>query len=345
MRKKRIEISGGPTTARLVERLGKLRPGLAQQDIVEGATSFLLGEDYVAAYNDEMYIYSQGGLGVEGSVRASPLLKLLSKLPDKAINLAQDGSSLVVKTEGSRFGLPLVEKTELHERVEKLRRDKGKWRKLPKGFVEGLVLCSFYAAKDMTLSPLTDVYVSGKDVLSTDRYRISWHRLKEEIPEMLVPAACAVHLSSYELDEWMQAGSWLRFRGSEFEVGIRLSGEKWKAKVKRHFPKNVGKGIGLPAELKDIIDRAMVIVEDDFLLDKDMTLSFSGNRLACSASKKDMGWIKESVKVKGKVDRPIEINTNPIFLREIMKHSVEMVPGKDRLLFVAGSFRHLISLS
>ena len=330
----------------LLKALDKLKPGLSSRGIVEQTTHYLFMDDRIVTYNDELCLMAEYPIGFKGSVRAEEFYKLLTKSSAKEISLDLKEEQLMVKAGKSSFGLAYMEEEQLHEKVQSLEIDELKWKTLPEELKDALVLCSFSASKDMTKPALTGVYVGGRDVLSSDNYRISWYQMKEEMRrKFLVPASSVVHLVNYEVLEYCLTGSWVHFKGKGLVFSARLLSEEFPVKAKEFFPEEAGEEFELPKELSGVLDKAMVLLQDDFLLDKEVKLFFTEKEVICEVEKKDLGWLKEEVPLKSGPKEQIQIEINPIFLKEILKKTSKVsLVGEGGILFTSPNFRHLIAL-
>jgi len=337
-----IEKKGGFNRLDLLTVLDSLKPGLSNRE----ETSYLFMKDRIATYNDELCLVADYPIGFEGSVRAEELYKLLMKTSAKEINLDLEEQQLKVKAGKSSFGLAYREGSEIQEKVESLKHKELKWRPLSKELKDAMVLCSFSASKDMTKPALTGVYVGGGEVLSSDNYRISWYKVEEGIRRsFLVPATSIVHLIGYEMKEYCLMDSWIHFSDGKLHFSARLLSEEFPTKAREFFPEETEEGFELPKELSGVLDKAMVLLQDDFLLDKAVKLTFTEKDVSCRVDKMDVGWFLESVPLERGTKGQIEIEINPVFLKEILKRtSTVSLMGEDKVLFTSGNFRHLIAL-
>ena len=330
----------------LIAVLDKLKPALATKAIVEQTTHYLFMKDRIATYNDEMCCAEKYPIGFSGSVKAEEFYKLLSKSSAKKVDLDLQEGQVKVRVGSSSFGLAYMEEGEAHKKVSSLGHDELKWRPLPEDLKNGLILCSFSASKDMTRPALTGVYVSGDNVLSSDNYRISWYRLHDELRrKFLLPASSVVHLVNYDVNEYCLTDSWMHFREGDFVFSTRLLSEEFPEKAKEFFPEEVGECFELPQEMGNTLDKALVLLQDDFLLDKEVSITFSQNEVVCDVKKKDVGWLTEKTEMEAGPKEDVSIKVNPIFLKEILKKTTKLsVISEDKILFMSDNFKHLIAL-
>lgn len=331
----------------LIKVLDLLKYGLSTKEIVEQTTHYLFMGDKIATYNDMICIVASFNTGFFGSVRSGEFYKLLSKVSDDYINLILQEGQFVINAGRSSFGLAYMEPGKIHEMVGSLDHDDLEWENLSKEMKEGLVICAFSASKDMTSPVYTGVYVDGNDILSTDRYRISWCRIKDSGASFLIPASSAICLLHYDLDYYSVTDSWIHFKGKDLIFSSRLLAEEFPKKTKTFFPGKLTGGFHLPDGFDGALDKACVLLEQDFDLDKQVEIEIKKEGiLICQVEKEGLGWFKEEFELGDSFEyEDLKLITNPIFLREILRYKPEIIPvDENRLLFTSDNFSHLVSL-
>lgn len=105
--------------------------------------------------------------------------------------------------------------------------------------------------------------------------------------------------------------------------------------------------LDLPEGLNDLLDRALVIIEDDSVLTKLVKIEVVGKQLKVSSEKKELGWFEGKADLKKSAGKKsFSFSVNPMFMKQVMKHTTQLVlSGKD-LIFESenGNFRHRMSL-
>lgn len=333
----------------LLRALDRVKLGLSAKGMVETEfEQYLFMGDRIATCGEDVCIVVPFPIGFSCSVRANELYKLISGFTSDEILLEQKKGELTARSgKDSSFGLAYSEPGASHEMVKSLNHDGLKWKKLPKEVRDAIVLCSFSASKDLSKPELTGVHVRGKDVLSSDNYRISWYQLEKTKmeKEFLVPASGAVHLADYDLSHYSLTESWIHFKGEDVFFSIRLLGGEFPQKAMGFFPEKTKRGFELPKELNGILDKALVLLQDDSLLNKQVKLVFGEKEISCRVDKQDVGWFFESIPLKKGIKEKMEVEVNPIFLKEILKRSTEVVlVDENRMMFLSDNFKHLIAL-
>lgn len=330
----------------LLDVLDLLKPGLSGgRSIIEQTTHYLFMKDRIATYNENVCLVVPFPIGFSGSVKAEEFYKLISKVSADKIQLTLKENQIVMRAGKSSFGLAYEQSGEIHGMIDSLRHNQLKWITLPEGMKEAIVLCSFSASKDVTKPGLAGVFINNDEVLSSDNYRISWSRLEKGLGEsFLIPTSSAVHLMNYDLDKFCLSESWIHFKGKNLFFSIRLLEEEFPEKAKEFFPKETGEEFELPKELAGVLDKALVLLQEDLLLDKQVSLTFEDKEILCEVEKQDLGWFKEKIAMENDVEK-MEVKVNPIFLKEILKHTTKIIlVDEGRLLFTSGNFKHLIAL-
>lgn len=332
---------GGIEKGDLLKALDRIKPALSRE---EG--QYLFMGDKIASYNNEdICIVVPFPIGFSGSVGSDAFYKLISGTTDD-IQLKLKENQIVVKAGSASFGLAHTESEDVRKMVESLEHDALQWRPLVEEMRRAIVLCSFSASKDTTKPHLMGVYVGEGSVMSSDNYRISWYQLEEGIRRsFLVPATSVVHLVNYDfLDEYALTDSWVHFKGEDMIFSALLLAEEFPQKAKDFFPEEEKESFDLPEELTAVLDKALILLQKDSLLDKQTTLTFDKSSVICSAEKQDLGWFKEAIAMKGP-KKPVKAEINPVFLKEILKRSTQAIfVDENRMMFVSDNFKHLISL-
>jgi len=231
--------------------------------------------------------------------------------------------------------------------IELFRYDDLSWRDFPSEVGRAMGLCAFTASKDLVKSNLSGVWVGDGDVMSSDNYRISWFQLGGAgiKRNFLVPARQAVHLLDLDLDRYSLTESWVHFGGAGLFYSIQLLGEGFPQESRDFFPSTYGNGFEIPKQLTGVLNKVLILLQDDPLLDKYVDLSFEEDRVVCSVEKKDVGWIREELPIQTGPKEPIVLSINPIFLREVLRYATKMVPvDENKAMFVSNNFKQLIIL-
>lgn len=232
----------------LVEQLELITPGLSKRDMIEQSNSFLFLGDVIATYNDEMMVAVKTDLNIKGAVQAEPLLSLVRKMPDTALEIKATDSSLTIKGRGRRQAKLRLDR-EVFFNFQEMEKPK-KWHQLPENFTDAVSKVHHCAGKDSTQFSLTCVHLNPKWVEAFDNYQVARHSCKLPIKEsVLVPAATIQNVTTMEVDRFGLTESWIHFSN---ESGLIISCRT----DRREYPdtsailKTKGKTIIFPKGLK-----------------------------------------------------------------------------------------------
>jgi DNA polymerase III sliding clamp (beta) subunit (PCNA family) len=293
-------------------------------------------------------------LSVEHSVKGFPTIsvdgdKLYRYLRDskqKSFDFKVEKNQFVVETKEYSFGLSyMLEETMSQQLVEGFKYDRKNWKPLPEDLLEAMILCSFYAAKEEWKGSLMGVYVSGTDVLSSDNYRISWYKTKGKIDQsFLMPAAGANILYNVKPTHYVQEDEWIHFRAEGVYYSSVLLGELFPKTAKTFFPKELPRGVELPEELGEMLNKVAIIQSEKKSLEQVVVLEIKEGRLHISAET-ERGWFKTSLEIPGEAPRKLKLKINPIFLKQAMKYATKLYIIEDtKALFKSENFRHIVVL-
>jgi len=337
----------------LAKILIKVRPGLAQKDIIQQATHFVFTGDMILTYNDRICVWHKLETDFSCSVSSKEFYNFVSRVGDKEIELTLEDKNLVAKCgkiKGKFVSLSLDE----YGGVGKVFKENLKfvldedldWRPLPSEFLEALGLCSFSVSRDVR-SVLNYICVSGQHVIASDDSRIGIYSLPEDIGcDFLIRANCAEELAKFDVDEFYLSSEWVLFRGENKDVHFcsRVEIDEFPSYLDLFDFKGVN--LRLPGDLLETIGLASVVLDDSAVVSDDMVLfKIATDKLVVSSKKKDVGEITVESSVKF-TSEPIEFSISPLFLKSLLENcDVRTMKYGDRKgLFISGKFKYLVCL-
>lgn len=336
----------------LLDCLTALRPGLAST-VVEQTSSYLFIDNAICSFNDEVFVLVDNfKTGFRGTVKADVLYKLIQKLNDEYVTISFKKNAMRVTAGDTSFGLATGSLGEVENMLEDFQFDKMKWKAVDSHFSRGVEMCSFYASKDMEEPHLTGVLIDGKNILSSDRYRVSWYIIDEPVSKepFIIPATCGAQIGKYNFSEISVHDNWAHLRRQNFYMCSRLVGGTSSSITEdmlRPFPEKVKNGFTFPEEFVNALDRALIILEGEDLLKKSMSMKVSSDTISCSVETEHAGWIKQKIAITDGPEKATSVKVNPVFLREVLRHTkdVHILKGDTQLLyFPSDRFKHCISL-
>lgn len=330
----------------LLNALEKVKPGLANHEMLAQTTSFAFMKDKVVTYNDEISIsYPIKNLNITGAIKAEKLYKLLTKLNDETIELEIKNAEILLSGKHTKAGFVKQAKITLPT----IQTDNLDWKKLPTDFLEGITFCLFSCSKDMSKPILTCLHITKKGIIeSTDNYRLSWWGLEDftDIPSFLLPVSAAEKLIKYNITEIASGEGWIHFKTDE---GCIFSARTYEgtfpniAQIIDSFKNQEAKKIFLPKELLNILERAMIFSKQELTAAADTTNFTFEKKILQIQAKSEEGWFKEKIAVDYN-DTKFTFSINATYLKDICTkiNNFEVLPNMVR--FKGNNWLHIIAL-
>lgn len=352
----------------LLDSLKKAMPGIESGNAkVQGADAFIFHEGKIFTYNDSIAVsipLEIEGLvdeGVEGAVHADEFFKTLSKFSADELNLVvSENGSWLIKCGKAKIEMTLMT-FDFAERLEGVTPDDDEknWAELPSDFIEGIGTCKMSANK----TPMSGIYFSGKEMLSTDGFQINRYVLKSEkdLPTFWISDNSANELIKFDnIKKVQQQGSWVHFKsedGSIFSVKTldaqKFPIEKLMKLMDTSKPKEDDLNATFPTELFEAIDRADVFamnISDHSAI----RLVLTSEKIEVSAERSSGKYLEKVAwgeDFKEKID-PITLYVDPTMMSFVSKRSlkfylskVESKSGKiiPRFMFISDNSQHLMT--
>ena len=328
----------------LIDVLTRVKPGIANKEIIEQSNHFIFEEGRIWTYNDQIAISQEFESELAGAVKADEFYKLLNKLEDDNLKISVQAGEFSIQ------GKTVIAKIKIDPEI-KLQPiqapgiNSKSWQTLPEDFTDAISLCLFSASRNMIRPELTCLYVTGKTVFSTDTFRATKREMKSKVKEdFLLSATAAKELTKYNVYKvFTDTEGWLHFTNKEKTMfSCRTFADvKYPEKIWDFFDIK-GEKINLPDSFEQVIDRVSTLVTADFDLDRFVDLTIENGILTCKG-KGPHGSVSETVDINYK-GKDIEVKVHPGFLMEILKQLDSMTIG-ERLLFQGDNFEHVICLS
>lgn len=326
----------------LLTSLEIVKPGLANREVIEQSTHFAFVEGRVVTYNDEISIsHPVAGLGITGTIPADPLYQLLSKFKDEEVDLELKKSEVLLTVKTEKTGLPFSPEVKLP--LEELK-GATNWKPVPPTLTEALQFCMFSCSRDMSKPVLTCIHIcQDGTVESCDNHRITRYQVgKLPIKTFLLPATSSQRIIKPEIVSIAEGKGWIHFKTkSETVYSCRVYSENYPDTTK--FFDVEGKEIKLPKSLPDLLEKAEVFSEREFLLDQRVDITLKDNKMKIT-SRGALGWYEGEVNVKYK-EQPIQFSIHPQFLREIVGKVQTCIIGERVMKFEGENWKHVVSLS
>lgn len=333
--------------AKLQEALKIVEPGLAEKEIpyLEQAKSFAFRDGRIITYNDEISVSHpvEGWKDINGVIQAKMLYDFLGKLKTKELDIfLNKKSELVIKSDKAKAGLTM--QTEFKLPVGNEVRN---WKPLPENFLDAVKFAAGCASTDSTDPILICIHVNESGyVEASDSYRIVRYELSGElgVKTFLLPAKSAMDMLKIKPVEIAEGEGWVHFQTEEGTLfSCRIIDEKFPNTTPHLDVK--GNKVVFPAELKEMVVRAMTFAERKNRLDEIVKVTMKDGLLKVRSEAEIAGWFEEDIPVEYK-DEPIIFTATPYLLKDILEQTLSCVINKERnkLKFEGENWQYMAAL-
>ena len=327
----------------LLEALEKVKPGLANRELIEQSTSFAFIGDRVVTYNDEISVSHpvKGLENMRGAIKAKTLYEFLARVKNEEIEIEQEENEVLIKTGRSKAGLRFEHEIRLPlEEVGEI----GKWKKLPEDFVDALRLSYPACANDMSRPILTCVNIRGDKVEASDSFQIIQYRLKKKMPaDFLIPASSVKELIKYDIQEISLGENWAHFRTSEGTIFSCRTVEGEFPDIER-FLDIEGDEFTFPGDMRESLNRANVFArkETDVSTIPTIKVIAKNGELILSA-RNEYGWFEERLKTEHE-DVKFSFSIGIEFLISLFDRLKTCKISDNKIGFAGDSWKHVIAI-
>ena len=332
----------------ILKALKAVKPGLANNSIIKQMEYVMFTGQDLITYNEQISIIYPFETDFEAAVNYNDLYKIVSKIKKAEINLTLDENELLLTAEKTKAGLVIMDTEDIDSHLKGLRQqlpDESdlEWKAIPDDFIKGALLCIPAAAADKTQGVFTCLSVDGVDLVCSDNQRISWYTLQEDIgTEFFISSSSIKELAVMKIKQFCVSESWVHFLlDSDVIFSTRLikpeNGESLNYFLDL-FDDFTGTTVELPDGLKEVVESAAVMAEDDAA--KNMRITLRQGELLCE-TRKNRGWFEKPIDMDYD-EEPITFQVSATFLQQILNLPLKMTAREDRSLFESGSFKHLL---
>lgn len=321
-----------------------VKPGLANKELIQQATSFAFIKGRVVTYNDEVSIsHPVSGLDdFEGAVKADEFYKILNKLKEDDVEITLQESELILKSGRAKAGLTI--QSEIKLPLDEDISEKGKWKDIPENFIKFLGFAASSCSKEMATPLLTAVHCNKSGVIeASDNYRVTHCLLEEDLPvqTFLLPASSAVTVVRLCPTQIAEGRGWIHFKTEEDTIlSCRVLDEDYPDTA--GILNVQGELITLPTSLEDSLDKAGVFAKRDQLTDETVEISLENRRLTIT-SRSETGWFEESINIKYDKE-PLSFFITPYLLKGILSETQGCYFNEDRLKFQGNGWVYVAML-
>jgi DNA polymerase III sliding clamp (beta) subunit (PCNA family) len=325
----------------LEKALVTVKPGLANNEVIEQSTSFCFVDGHVVTYNDEISIRYPVDIELEGAVNAKELYGFVNKVSSEELNMEIEGSELILKAGRAKASLTL--QSEILLPIEEIGKIKD-WTKLPKGFWKAVDFARASCSTDMSRAVLTCVHVNGAIVEGTDNLRVTKTELYDEveIPEFLFPAKLAGIVSSLRPAYIAEGKGWIHFKTKEEAIiSCRIFEEDKYVDTDKVWGVD-GDTVKFPEQMLDILERAEVFAKRENSIDEAVSIELQNKKLIVR-SESMSGKFEEKARVQYD-GQPINFSVTLYLLKDILKETEKATISDKMLLFQGDNWKYLTML-
>lgn len=336
------------------------------EDSLIGTDSFIFTGNRICTFNNRLSFSYPLPIDLDCSIKAHDTLKIVEKMKGEELEISQKEDHVFISDGKTRSKMKILEDDEkIRSKLANVDLDNIEWREFPKEFFEGVKLCYFTAAQDVSLPELSALMFEGKYIWSSDNIRISRYEMSEDVgKEFALPIAAVKMLLKLENPKmFAEEAGWIHFLT---ESGVVFSA----APLDRQYPLDKIKQICYdygcevegwdkqeekevddpyyewPSALLDYINVSAVMADEheDFAV-KAITIRREGNELLVGGSK-DTGTVETPVEFEGDMfEEGITILIQPEFLKYIMGLTLRFsMPDESIVRFETGRLWQIMSV-
>lgn len=311
-----------------------------REETLEQSNTFVFTEEELITFNDEVMTRSPTPLpDVEGAVVAKEFMALVEKLPDEELDVSVKGEEIILKGKRRTAGVTCYAEVALPYDAVPLPE---KWRTLKDNVLDMLQQAARTCGKDVTQELTLMVHITKDLVEACDNFRLFRATLPTGFPgEGLLMATSVFLLDGLGVKKVALGEGWAHWKTeSNRVISLRCSAEKYHDKMDKVLRIGEAEETGLPANLGEIVSRAMVTMSGDE--DPAVSVALESGKLSLSTRKAE-GWYKEVKRVKYDGDG-IEFLVHPKFLVEMLKRTRRVLINPSRMKMSADGVEFVVAL-
>ena len=312
--------------------------------VADEYTNFMLTHECIAGYNGIYLLYVPFELEIDPEIKIwSPfeILGMIKGMKGDTINF-----SLLSDKEGATIKLSSkTERAKLNVILDdnKPFKPPNDFEDLPDNFLDGLKMCQFSASKNDPQLFLNCIGSIGNILISGDDTRFSKFELSGEMERVLIPATYVSDILSLKPNRYALDDHFLYLTNKKAEyAAMNLVNDTYPKDLLNDFELEDYVSIELPDEMTTALEAVSVVAEGDSDVNKWCTVKVSPRGILCMC-KNDKGEFEKKISCSIDIDNTIEFSINPILAVQILKKTKEVLVAKDRILFVADNFAHVMA--
>lgn len=324
-----------------LSQLEAVQSGLSNKDMVEQSSCFLFFQDRVATFNDEIACSLATSPGIEGAVRAGPLLELLKEMEEDEIevHVSDDATKLVVK--GVKKTARIAMEKEIVSPLDQVEPPEG-WRPLAENFSDAVHLVQSVAGKDAMQPMLTCVHITPKWVEAANNTQLARYKLETGFDEpVLVKQKAIKFINGLGVNQFSETESWIHFKNP---AGLVFSCRRYVEQYPNvaEVLKFNGERVKLPKDLGKVLKRAGIFSKENADANV-VTVNLVPGKIRV-ISECGSGDYREfrNIAYDGS---PMTFMVSPEVLAAISEKHNECIIGDDKLKVKSGSWTYVSCLN
>lgn len=293
-------------------------------------------------FNDEIMVRCPSPLDFDVIVQATELLAILARIPDDEITVSLINGEFRIKGKTKSRVAGLVTQAELAMPLDQIAAP-GKWHRLGEGAARLMQQAAYVCGDDEAQYLATCVHVTPDRVEACDNKRMFRADMATGFPgEILLPASSLHELEGLEILKVSIGEGWCHFKTSGGGViSLRCSHEPYHAGLDAVLEMTDPVKLVLPAELKDIVQRAEVFQDAKFNTRIGIRLS---DGLLTITSRKESGWYREKKGIEY-AGRDIFFEIQPQFLCEMLERTRDVLVDDRKMKAESSGVQFVVTLS
>ena len=330
----------------LLKGIKHVMPGVDQtQGNSEGADLITFEDQWIRSYDGRLSISYPIVTGLDCSVPGKPLYDLLTKLGSGNVRMMMDDDGFHLKGANKKLTLRVVER-DLEHGIFDLGRVA--FSPLPKDFADGVGLCAFSVATDLTLGALTGMYIDGGMILSSDNFRISRYEMEGEVRgPVILPNECVGYVMGMEgiSQVAVDVPSWIHFKNEE---GVVLSSRLVQGEYRVD---GILKILGVertgsytfPDGVAEAVARAKVMGHDEGSDAPVISIRREDDQMVVVGKSRNVGEYEERLPWKEGYPESNRMEMHPDFLVKVLKITRDFSTDREGKFatFTGKNFEHL----
>lgn len=333
-------------TQELKKAIKSCLAGTDTKDLVMQMSHLVFNEEEILAYNDKVSIMVPFESGINCSIPAEDLNKVLSGISDKELEMIVDGDEVKIISEGTEAILSTeIESRIVEEFFSNVDFEKMDWYELPKNFMDQLSLARYSASSNaLDANNLFCVCIRGNTISSGDGHRLSKLTIDTEMEEVLIPSSSVNDIVGFnDFDEYSVNKGWIHLSN---EDGVILSCRT----VIGDFPDFSKIFKGFQEETKVVVDSNLIPIlqnlgglvsgQVDFMRSVSITIT-KGTTIISGK--------KEGLRIEKKIENKhtkedVQFSISPDFLQYILSMTNTLSIGGHSAMFSSKTFQHIVQL-